>query len=258
MRFPGRVLASLALAATILASLPSAAAANSVVNWRPCYGSATAECYAVITDGESRSGSVVSNNYSQVTSASAKVKVSCMTAPNNLAFVDNELWLVTPPNPSGPLYHGTGWQPEWLEAGITQGEVNGTYVGTAFFYAIRYWSSGYHYLEYVIPGVVSMNTDYTFTIRWNSVGYWEVVLNGVIKARISNDNQAPGSHQAVQAGAEMLYAWGEIAGDVSALQYTMAGITYVYFGGPVDTDTRVFNLTANTNMHLGFATKTHC
>jgi len=241
------------LAAGILAALPLTASANTVSN-RICYNNSE-HCYATISQGSDRSVNPVNNTLTNLTRGTAVVKSSCMKEQNTHSFVNNEIWLVTSPNPSGPAYRSANWQPEWLEAGITSGVINGQYLGLSFFWARQYWQSGlYRYAEYWESGAPSLNTNYTMTIQSYST-YWRILRDGSVKEQPITQ-QPPGSHMALQAGAEMVSKYDKEYGTVTGLSYAMNGSTYTGWYGYVYRDPSVFVMTATGPNTLGFQTAT--
>lgn len=278
MRRSLRFVSSGLLAAGILAALPLTASANTVL----AIGcdNASQHCYAIITDGEDKLAYPVNNTLSNLSSGTAVVNSWSMNyGPWYYNFVNNELWLVTPPNPSKP-YHSSGWQPEWIESGLTFGGLNDATTGTViqgfqFFWARNYYSGGYHYYEYHLPGTPSFNTVYVMNIKWNtSTQKWDVYRNGSVVASGVSTQRPPGSNQALQAGAEMT-RYSDTAngstfylkdcGSVTGLSKVVNGVTTNSWAGNVYRaqftgayQPWVFNITSNSNTGISFQTTQGC
>ena len=246
------------LAVLLISSLPGIATANSVVTW-PC--NAANNCHAYITQGKTNiPGGQPYDSLTKVTSASVYATAThlCPTSTAT-SFVNVEIWLVTPPSPSGPAYHASNWQPEWIEYGITRGELRGVlYKSPTFFYATNYWSNTqgrYIYSEYALQNG-SLNTRYQLQIRYvtSPNGQWQILRNGAIQVSGIYTQAGPGNNQAMQIGAEGLTASDNVAGQVDTPSYTENGVTYNSMNGLVYTDPSVFTSLTQSSTKLTFST----
>lgn len=175
-------------------------------------------------------------------------------------FVDDELWLLTSPHPSGPPYLSGNWRPEWLEYGVTNGIINRVYYTTTFFWARQYWSPAYGaylYNEYLASGTASLNTPYAVQIRWQGAGYWQILRNGASQYTGIQSQQPPGSYQALEAGAEMTTTLDEEYGKVSGLANVQGGTPHTNWTGYVFVAPTVFTIDQSSD-HLTFHTVRTC
>lgn len=254
-RLAGVVASSVLLVASVLIG-PSPVEANTVVvvdcvNYNN-------HCYAFISSG--LGPQLRTLLLSNLTSGTATVNSSCQSTYSTSTFVDNELWLYTPPNPNGPAYGSSSWDLEWIEYGVTTGEINNVYHGLSFFWARQYWAPTYGkylYNEYVASGTPSLNTNYVVNTRWNSGGYWQILRNGVSQYTGIQSQQAPGNYQAVAAGAEMVTPWDTENGSVSGLSKVQSGVTYNSWTGYVFEDPNVFSVSQSSS-YLDFSTYLAC
>jgi hypothetical protein len=244
-------------AVLVLTARPEITAANTV-SYVFCPAD-TPHCYAIISQGVD----VDLSSYllSNLSSGSATITADCQRSSNTIdTFADNEMWLITSPNPSGPVYHSANWQPEWLEYGLNTGVVAGGYHGLAFFWARAYWAptlGRYAYNEYLAPGTPSLSVGYAVKIVWNAGGYWQITRDGVSQESGLLSQQAPGVHQAVEAGAEMTTPYDFDDGEVTSLANVQGGHTYNSWTGYVFEDSHVY-IVSQSSTYLYFTTWRTC
>jgi hypothetical protein len=222
-----------------------AATANTVVTDN-CYPSTLGDrCYATITQGVSADRSTLT--LSDLTSATAKIDIACqLPATSTNDFTSAELWLFTPPNPSGPGDPGH----EWIETGISTGTLNNVYQsGHFFFWARGYWSTTYGtylYNEYLLSGTVNTLTYYTHTVDYSN-GTWRIVRDGTAVASGIQSQQGPGSGQAMQAGAEDVLTNDGNQGTTKTLSFITSGVTHTSLTGYVFQDTNAYTISGGSS-----------
>jgi hypothetical protein len=230
-----------AVAVLAIAVVP-AASANTVIP-QTCKPPLGDRCYAVITQGISSNRSTLS--LTNLTSATAKIDIACQLPDTSTEdFTNAELWLFTPPNPSGPGNF------EFIETGISTGVLNHVYQSGHFFYWARgYWSptsNAFLYNEYLLSGTVNTLTYYTHTINYGN-GTWEVVRDGTAVRTGIQSQQAPGSTQAVQAGAEDVLATDGNQGTTKTLSFITSGTNHTSLTGYIFQDTNAYTISGGSS-----------
>jgi hypothetical protein len=210
------------------------AAARTVYNPACTNNEGSPHCEAITTEGLGSDGSQTLTN---VTSATAVLEALCQrpwaTDTDNTTI--NGLWLSTPRNPSGPAYLASGWHPEWLESGLRTGYIGGTKYGLSFYWARDYWAPTYGrylYNEYHLSGSPATYTNYTWQTRWLAASsVWQILRDGASVITGIQSQQPPGSHQALEAGAEMTRLHDDERGWSSTLSYVAGGVSHTGFLG---------------------------
>jgi hypothetical protein len=252
-----KVLLAAVLAGAVLVAAPLMAAANTV-RYFYCADSVLGHCYAVITQGIIKVP--IGDTLSNLSSGTAGIVAFCQIPANpNSSFVDNEFWLVTTPNPSGPAYQSDTWSPEYIEYGLITGQSILSFPTLSFFWARFYWAGSpynrYLFNQYLASGRPSFSTNYDINIRWivGSPGTWEIYRAGVPQITGIQSQQPPGSHQGLQAGAEMSASSGSDSGKVSDLSDVQSGIIHNGWTGYVYYDPNVYSIPGQNSTFLDFA-----
>jgi hypothetical protein len=236
--------------AWVLASSVLPAKANTVV-----YDYCAVRCYAQITQGVDLSTN--SWTLTNLSSATETAYAFCQQPANTSDFAMDDTWLVTPPNPNAPAYQSALWSPEWIETGIRTGQLAGQYRSISFFWAREYFNSSpynrYLYNEYLLSGTPSLSQGYVLNTSYStSDHYWHIHRDGASFGSIQTQ-QPPGSHQALEAGAEQVTSQDSDGGEVYSLQDIQGGVTHNSWTGYVYYDPTVFYYVGQDSTYLLFA-----